>query len=97
VVVVVSVDVVVAVDVVVSVDVLVVVVVVVLVAISHGHWSVAGCPVAALRQRRASVAEVGSVPFGAHSQGLSQLAAPTATLRRKRQSVAVTEAPLLTG
>jgi len=70
---------------------------VVVVWIGHGQASSTGWPTVFLRQRSASVALVGSEPFGAQMQGGSQVCVPTATRRMKRQSVAAGLAPVLTG
>jgi hypothetical protein len=89
------------VDVVVEAIVVTVVVgaVVVVVGGSQGHPSVAGLPTATAKQTRASVAVVGSTPFGAHTQAAKapQLRVPTATLRIARQSDAVGWLPPVRG
>jgi len=71
----------------------------VVVGVPHGHASGAGLPTATLRHTRASVAVVGSVPFGAqtHAAYGSQVRSPTATPRMARQSVAVGWLPLVSG
>jgi hypothetical protein len=94
--VVVDVSVVVVVLVVVDVEVVGTVVVVV-VGGSHGHCRSTGTPTVAFKHTSASVADVGSVPFGAQIQAGSQLCRPTAALRMNKQSVATGAAPALTG
>jgi hypothetical protein len=47
----------------------------------HGHLSSAGPPTAAFRQISASVAVIGSDPFGAHTHSTGQATAPTVAFR----------------
>jgi len=61
--------------------VIVVLVVLVVVLASQGHESDPEPPTAMARHTSASVADTGSVPFGAHAHSCSHDAAPTATLR----------------
>jgi len=89
----------VVVTVVVDVAVDVVVGATVVVGESHGHPEGARPAIAALRQTSESVAVVGSVPFGAHTQAGngSHVAMPAATPRIARQSVAVGASPFVWG
>lgn len=63
----------------------------------HGHRSGTACPTAFARHVSASVAVTGKEPDGAQMHSGSQVPMPTATVRMKRQSVAVGEEPLVTG
>jgi hypothetical protein len=63
----------------------------------QGQSSGTGCPVALARHTRASVAATGSDPPGAQMHSGSQVWAPTAVCKMKRQSVAAGDAPPVTG
>ena len=63
----------------------------------HGQSSGTDSPTAVRRHSRASVADTGREPFGAHRHSVSQVSVPTAAPRRKRQSVAVGGAAPVTG
>jgi hypothetical protein len=63
----------------------------------HGQSSVTSWPTAFFKQMSASVAVVGSDPFGAQIHGGRQISECTAVRRMKRQSLAVGLAPFVTG
>jgi len=84
-------------EVVVAVPSVVVVVAVVVVAETHGQLSVTGWLTVNIKQVSESVAVVGSVPLGAHTQLSAQVSKFTEARRMYRQSVATGAGPLVMG